>query len=246
MLHELCACDGCGNQIGCALRDAGGAFPEDADLAIRQEAFCADAPIAVDGDCLLAVKSGVVKSVCRDAHGQDRVVAFSFPGDLFGLEAAVDAEPADVRHGACVSMTTVCRIRLRPEAAKRLPPQFCARLSAELATRIRDNFQHRQLVADAAQVRMAHWLVQLMRAARGRHQGGAVSVLPAMARADIASYLHLRVETVSRVLSEFRKNGWVRGPLHRLEVCDAQALDQLAQGQGALHPPVAAQGALHG
>ena len=234
MLRDLFSCGACGNQADCALLDAGAEFPHKSGLQIRQEEFRAGAPIAIDGDCLLAVKSGVVKSVCRDAHGHNRVVAFSFPGDLFGLEAMTDAAHAELLHGASVSMTTVCRMRLSPDAARRASPHFCARLSAELAARIRDNFQHRQIVAAAAPVRMAHWLMQCLRAMQGQSAAQG-AILPGMARADIASYLHLRVETVSRVLSEFRKNGWVRGPLHRLEVRDAEALALLARGMGG-HP----------
>lgn len=248
MEREPCSCGVCGNQADCALLDAGAEFSQQAGLQIRQEVFCADAPIAIGGDCLLAVKSGVVKSVCRVAHAKDRVVAFSFAGDLFGLEAVTDAGSAELLHEAAVSMTTVCCIHLNPDAARRASPHFCARLSAELAARIRDNFEHRLMVADAAPVRLAHWLTLLTCAGKaGRGQRGAqASVLPGIARTDIASYLHLRVETVSRILSEFRRNGWVRGPLHRLEVLDADALAQLARGMA--QAPGSARGleAAHG
>jgi hypothetical protein len=45
--------------------------------------------------------------------------------------------------------------------------------------------------------------------------------------------LHLRAETVSRTLAVFRQNGWVRGPLHRLEVVDLAALTALTHGLAA-------------
>lgn len=230
---------------GCALPAAGAELARHGDVAIAQQTFCADAPIAVEGDCLLAVKSGVVKSVCTDAQGKLRVVTFSFPGDLFGLEALADAAPDALRHGAAVSMTTVCRMRLSPDAARRASPQFCARLSAELAARIRDNFAHRQIVAASAPVRIAYWLMQCLRAVQPP-RGVRCTSLPAIARGDIASYLHLRAETVSRILAEFRHNGWVRGPLHRLEICDAQALSQLACAAGVTPQAPSHREALHG
>ncbi|MGC9237211.1 MAG: Crp/Fnr family transcriptional regulator [Thiomonas sp.] len=245
MLRDLHACGGCGKQTVCALLDAGAEFPQPQGVEIRQQEFCADAPIDVDGDCLLAVKSGVVKSVCRDAQGNTRVLAFSFAGDLFGLEAMTDAAHGELRHGAAVSMTTVCRMRLSPDAARRASPHFCDRLSAELAARLRDNFAHRQIVAAAAPVRMAHWLMQCLRAAQAQRGARCLS-LPAIARADMASYLHLRAETVSRILSEFRRKGWVRGPLHRLEVCDAEALAHLARGTGVKSGCASHQEAMHG
>jgi CRP/FNR family transcriptional regulator len=230
---------------GCALPAAGAELSRYGGVAIAQQTFCADAPIAVEGDCLLAVKSGVVKSVCLDVRGKPRVVAFSFAGDLFGLEAMTDAAHGELRHGAAVSMTTVCRMRLSPDAARRVSPQFCDRLSAELAARLRDNFAHRQIVAAAAPVRVAHWLMQCLRAVQPL-RGACCSSLPAIARGDIASYLHLRVETVSRVLSEFRRNGWVRGPLHRLEICDAQALSQLARAASVTPQATSHREVVHG
>jgi len=240
-----CSCGTCGKQTDCALLDAASEFPHEVGLQVCQEVFCANTPIAVNGDCLLVVKSGAVKSVCRYAQSQCRVVAFSFPGDLFGLEAVSGAEHAELLHEASVSMTAVCRIRLSPDAAKRASSHFCERLSAELAARIRDNFRHRQIVVAAAQVRMAHWLMQCMRALPGENATQSVR-LPDIARVDIASYLHLRPETISRVLSDFRKNDWVRGPLHRLEVRDAEALTRLACGMRADPHPAQNRQVMHG
>lgn len=245
MLGDPSSCGACGKQADCALLDAVSEFPHKAGLQACQEAFCANTPIAVNGDCLLVVKSGAVKSVCRDAQGQRRVVVFSFPGDLFGLEAVSDAAHADLLHEASVSMTTVCRIRLSLDAARRASPHFCERLSAELAARIRDNFRHRQIVVAAAQVRVAHWLTQCMRAAPRQSAAQGV-ILPDIARVDIASYLHLRPETISRVLSDFRKNDWVRGPLQRLEVRDAEALARLACGMRAHPHPAQNRQVMHG
>lgn len=81
---------------------------------------------------------------------------------------------------------------------------------------------------EPAQVRMAYFLMQIMGSAQGQ-VGANAAILPNIARADIASYLHLRVETVSRILSTFRQNGYVRGPLHCLEVVDLAALAALIQ-----------------
>ena len=129
-----------------------------------------------------------------------------------------------------MSMTSVCRVRINPTEAKRASSDFCHRVNAELATRIRANFHHRQIVVEAARIRMAHYLMQLVRA-RQEQDGSQATILPSIARSDIASYLHLRVETVSRIVSTFRKNGWVRGPLHRLEVVDVHALASLTRGR---------------
>ena len=80
--RPLDSCNGCTRVAGCALRGAGAELARHGEVQIAQQTFFAGAPIAADSDCLLAVKS-----VCRDPQGQHRVVTFSFPGELFGLEA---------------------------------------------------------------------------------------------------------------------------------------------------------------
>jgi CRP/FNR family transcriptional regulator len=250
MLPEISRCAAC-NQMRCGLLEVSRWLRQEPEILIRTEAFCPDAKIPVTGGCLLTVKSGAVKTMCHGPRGPAMVIDFLLPGDMIGSETLADVEDTDVDYRATASVTTICQVDIDAALARQASPQFCHRLSAELAMRIRANFRHRQLVTDSALVRMAHYLLQLTQAGRG--QGGAQGiVLPNIARADIASYLHLRVETVSRVLSSFRQNGWVQGPLHRLEVIDVNALAALTQrpdatkrssskGERAHHPNLKGQ-----
>ena len=51
-----------------------------------------------------------------------------------------------------------------------------------------------------------------------------------MSRGDIANYLRLAAETVSRVLSRFRSQGLIRIEGRELELLKPDALRQLGQG----------------
>jgi CRP/FNR family transcriptional regulator len=52
-----------------------------------------------------------------------------------------------------------------------------------------------------------------------------------MTRADIADFLGLTLETVSRCVTAFRKRGWIREPAHqRVELLDIGGLTALAEG----------------
>lgn len=80
-------CKYCTNHGRCGLLNMGCELADDFGLSIHVEEFCADAQIdLVSEDRLLVVKSGVVKTIHLDTHRRFRVIGFSFPGDLIGLE----------------------------------------------------------------------------------------------------------------------------------------------------------------
>ncbi|WP_439551442.1 helix-turn-helix domain-containing protein [Falsiroseomonas sp.] len=62
---------------------------------------------------------------------------------------------------------------------------------------------------------------------------GPVLDMP-MTRADIADFLGLTLETVSRGFTAFRRRGWIREPTHgRVELLLRQALMELIDGEAA-------------
>ncbi|OIQ73060.1 fumarate and nitrate reduction regulatory protein [mine drainage metagenome] len=191
------------------------------------EEFRADASIPVRQGRLFVVKAGAVKTVWGDARDDAAIIDFSFPGQVIGLESLVEVPTVHVDFRASISMTAVCHVRFNAKTAKRVSRQFCERLSAELAARIRSTYRHRQITKAGAQIRVAHFLIKVIRPDAMQNIHGHYTV-PNIARSDIASYLHMRTETLSRVLSEFRKKGWIRGPMHRIEVIDSGAIDMLA------------------
>jgi CRP/FNR family transcriptional regulator len=81
--------------------------------------------------------------------------------------------------------------------------------------------------------RIANFLVLL--AERADRLGGekARVVDFAMSRADIADYLGLTKETVSRIFSAFRARRLIRlVKLNKVEILDRAVLQQVAEGEG--------------
>ncbi|NIQ95931.1 MAG: helix-turn-helix domain-containing protein, partial [Desulfuromonadales bacterium] len=52
----------------------------------------------------------------------------------------------------------------------------------------------------------------------------------AMSRRDIANYLHLATETVSRILSRMKKDGVLEVRRKRIRILDAEALHAITLG----------------
>jgi CRP/FNR family transcriptional regulator len=81
-----------------------------------------------------------------------------------------------------------------------------------------------------AEARVAAFLLSLAEAGRRRSQPRTVLDMP-MTRSDIADFLGLTIETVSRTLTAFRRRGWVREPAHgRIELLRRDALTELTDG----------------
>jgi len=172
-------------------------------------------------DHLFLVTSGCLKTYNVDLDGEERVRGFHFPGSLVGMDG-VDKE----RHRsncAALESTTVCAVSLPRlmTAAVETPAlhlNLLRRMSRELA--------HAETLAGdySARERVATFVLEITADDSGRE----TITLP-MPRRDIAHYLRLATETVSRVLSEFRAEGLIQCSGRRLAVLDRPALCDVAE-----------------
>jgi CRP/FNR family transcriptional regulator len=173
---------------------------------------------------LAAVRSGTVKTYVLDHDGREQVLGFHFPGEVIGLNA-IDLE----RHPCnAVALDTVslCRFSFPKMAvlATRLPG-----LQAQLFRLLSRDIGVTVLLADdhSADERLAAFLVRTGRrlATRG-FSADRFSLV--MSRTDIANYLRLAPETVSRVLRRFQDDGLLRIDRRDVEVRDPQRLQSVA------------------
>ena len=174
---------------------------------------------------IAAVRAGTVKTYVVDPGGQEQVLGFFLPGEVIGLNAIHQL------HYPCnaVALDTVmlCRFSFPKMAllATRLPG-----LQAQLFRLLSQDIGKAALLAGdySADQRMAAFLVALSRryALRGF---SATRFHLTMTRTDIANYLRLAAETVSRVLRRFQDDGLVVVERRELEIRDAQRLHELAR-----------------
>ena len=175
-------------------------------------------------EAIAAVRAGTVKTYVIDRDGHEHVLGFHLPGEVIGL-SAIDGE-----HFPCnaVALDTVmlCRFSFPKIAvlAARLPG-----LQKQLFRLLSRDIGRAALLAGdwSADQRMAAFLVGLSRrlAARGF---SANRFQLTMARTDIANYLRLAPETVSRVLRRFQEEGRLVVDRREVELVDAAALEALA------------------
>ena len=181
------------------------------------------------------VRSGIVKTCALDESGEERVLGLHAPGDLVGLDGIHGGRHAS---GAVVLDTSsVCRFPY--EALCRLSaraPRVQHRLLSKMSQRIRDDERRLAMLAQrSAGRRMASFLVSLAGARHARGLRSDEIPLP-MSRADIASYLVLAVETVSRVLTRLQEAGVIDVYRKRIRILDEEALRAVAGDDAAPEP----------
>ena len=157
-----------------------------------------------DADCFFNVTSGAVKLYKLLPDGRQQIVGFLFPGDFIGL-AVRDTYAYSVE---TIGPTTACRFERRKfEALLERFPDMAFRLreraSDELAIA---QEQMLSLGRKSAKERVASFLIQLSRRAARLGWPANPIILP-MTRADIADYLGLTIETVSRTMTRLKVDG---------------------------------------
>jgi CRP/FNR family transcriptional regulator len=196
-------------------------------LVDRQQPLPANAHLCRVGErfsTLYAVRSGCFKSYRMDREGRERVLAFHLPGELMGLDAIYPG----VYQSNIVALDVggVCALPyndLSHLAAQipRLQEQIFRLLSKDLSAYAWLGGDH------SAEERVAGFLLDLSNRYRERGYSDRAFNL-AMPRRDIANYLRLATETVSRVITRFEREGLIRTERREVQLLDLEGLNQRA------------------
>lgn len=173
------------------------AVTADARLPAGEEVFVE----GQDAEYLYGLRQGAVMLTHRLADGRRQVLSFLFPGDVFGFTAGS-------RHmcsAIALQRSSFCRI---PLSALNTDSQLAARLHQIARACLADALDHAvRLGRMSAKERVADFLFRMW-----RRMGEPDELQFPFSRVDIADYLGLRPETVSREIASFRRNGLI-GPL---------------------------------
>ncbi|MCX8474786.1 MAG: helix-turn-helix domain-containing protein [Sphingomonas sp.] len=175
---------------------------------------------------VFTVTSGVLRMSKLLHDGRRQVTGFAFPGDFLGVTLE-DEHPFTVE---AVAESRLCRFpRVRFDAFVEAHPHMERRLYAVAATELSAARDQLVLLGRKTAVeRLASFILQMARRTR-QHPGDPLRATLPMSRMDIADYLGLRIETVSRELSALKRARLVRmTSIHDLIVHDPAGLEALA------------------
>jgi CRP/FNR family nitrogen fixation transcriptional regulator len=203
---------GVGLNAGGTIELMGAAMP----FARNSEIYGQDEP----ADYLYKVITGTVRTYKILADGRRQIGSFYLPGDIFGLEIgdehAFSAEAITDSKILVIKRSSALALAARDNEIAR---QLWTVTGRELQ-RVQD---HILLLVKTAQERVAGFLLEMSQ----RTPGTSAIELP-MSRQDIADYLGLTIETVSRTLTQLENSAAISLPSsRRIEIRNRAALNRL-------------------
>ncbi|MGM0563494.1 MAG: helix-turn-helix domain-containing protein [Pseudomonadota bacterium] len=179
--------------------------------------------------CLYAVRSGMFKTVAVDEKGDEHILGFYLPGELVGLESIYPGRYTCT--AVALDTSSVCHIDFDQLSSlagdvRTLQQQMFRLMSKEMCT-------NKVTVGErAAEQKLAQFLVELSdRYAQRGYSAQQFNL--AMPRRDIASYLTMAAETVSRLFKRFQGEGVLEIDRRHLTILDKSRLVEIAIGDSA-------------
>ncbi len=168
------------------------------------------------------VVSGVVRTLRFLDDGRRLIVGFHMPGEVFGMELCETHRTSAEAVGCCEVML-VRRVALQKAAA--IDPAVGAGLWALTDQHLQRTQSHMMLLGR----RTAAERVEAFLADMAERAPACDGVDLPMSRTDIADYLGLTIETVSRILSQMEREHRInRATSRHVVLCDRRLLQAAA------------------
>jgi len=173
-----------------------------------------------------AVRSGGVKTYLTKKTGEQQILGFHLPGEIFGLDGLENFTQrcyATAMENTSYCMLPYSELDKLCEVMPLLRQQIHNLLGHEM------NCDHSHLLLlgqQTAHERLATFLLNI--SSRFKHRGFFPNsfVLP-MSRHDIAGYLGIAVETVSRLFKSFQQKGIVKINRKQVDILDMDELNEM-------------------
>ncbi len=152
------------------------------------------------------VKAGSVKTVFLNERGDEKIMGFHLPGEAIGLEGILEGKNSC--SAIALERSTLCKINYRKlhDFAAEVPMLHEWLLRSVLQELHSMEVLTRWLSYSTAEERIVSFLLDLSERQKLRSWYAGDLRLP-MCRRDIANYLGLALETVSRILHRLQRSG---------------------------------------
>lgn len=177
---------------------------------------------------IYAIRSGSFKTIAEERDGFEHVTGFHLPGDVLGLDgvsANIYRYWAVALEDSTVSVLPFHLLETLSQRDSDMQRRIHRLMGAEMA-RERDVIMMLTMPTDR---RMAHFLLDVTHRLEPNRSGKepARAFDLCMSRAELGSYLGMRLETVSRTLSRFQQEGLITMDGRTIQIIERDALSAL-------------------
>lgn len=195
-------------------------------LALTMRSIKAGQAVYADGDpfrFIYAVRRGTCKTTMTKPDGREQVAGFHMAGEVMGLEGlacGIHATTATALEDSEICLIPYKRLVELTSASPGTKDLLMHLMSQQI---VRDNSLMVLLALTEAAERLAAFLLDLSQ----RHATRGYSPREfhlRMTRGEIASFLGVTLETVSRTFSLFQRRGFVRVNVRHVRITDLEGL----------------------
>ena len=181
---------------------------------------------------LYVVATGAVKTTRLAADGRESLIDLLTPGDFFGaLPALGQKHYAD----SATTLTPACLLGLDAseyDAVMHEIPQVAVATLKGVAHRLTQSQQAIHMLAGAPLEQRLAAILLVLAGKVGKPWNGATLLDVPLAREDLAAMAGAATESVSRLLSQWQREGAIEAGRRWVAVADAARLRQLRDGMG--------------
>ena len=197
-------------------------------LAQSERLFRIGAPM----EALYVAREGAFKTVAINDEGEEQIIGLHLPGELMGLDALGSGQHRC--EAEALGPAQVCEVPLEAlDEVSRQVPGLQSQLLRVIGLSVNRDQEHLEMLGRRqAQERIALFLHGLSERYSRLGSSGTDFSLP-MSREDIARYLGMVIETVSRAFTKLQEEGYIKVRGRKLHILDLPALTALAHGSPA-------------
>jgi CRP/FNR family transcriptional regulator len=203
-------------------------FGDHAGVRKREVLYRTNTPFAT----LYAIRLGTFKTVMLSEDGHEQIIGYHIAGDILGLDGiGYDLHACDA---VALEDSEVYALPFaRLDDLARREPVLRRNLYRVVSRSLRNGRDMMVLLGSlSAEERLATFLLDIAESFR-RSGFSAHEFMLRMTREEIASYLGLKLETVSRSFSRLHAEGLIQVQGRAVKVLDSPALRRLAKHGGA-------------
>jgi CRP/FNR family transcriptional regulator, anaerobic regulatory protein len=187
-----------------------------------------------NGECLYLINSGSFKAYIDSDTGEEQITGFHFANDLLGFDALENGkhthtvEALETASICCIPLDAMHHLARNDLQLYRL---LMKKMTRQLGDERLTIFMHGRM---SAEQRLAQFFLKLSAVMQ---ECGCVADLInlSMPRHDIANYLGLALETISRLLQRFQNSGLLKVAHRDVQLLDIAGLKNIvAQSQNQL------------